>query len=155
MRTSSATRAAILLVGILWLAGPVAALGQNVHDTLCAETRIFGHVSRGDKFDVSITDDLRFRLVPSEVRNPEGWTIQVIGPDPSRDYLMIATPPYRFGNPRYLDTSYGTTAEAALAWSPRTFQFVLNAAAGTASHRMPTRRMAARVAKLVRINERR
>lgn len=100
------------------------ALSQS--DPNCSDEVLYGYVTRGDTFDVAITDNVRFRLSPSTAPNPEGWTLQVTGNDRSRDYLMVATPPYRFGNPRYLDTSYGTTAEAALAWSPRTFQFVLN-----------------------------
>jgi len=37
---------------------------------------------------------------------------------------MVVTPPYRFANPRYVDTSYGVSAEAALAMNRRDFFFV-------------------------------
>ena len=40
----------------------------------------------------------------------------------------MVTPPYRFQNARYLDTSYGTTAQVAVRTSPREFSFVLNCA---------------------------
>ena len=40
---------------------------------------------------------------------------------------MVATPPYRFSNPRYVNTGYGITAEAALSWAHREFAFVAEA----------------------------
>jgi len=95
----------------------------------CRETVVTGHVQRGEAFEAALTDDLMFRLVPqAHPANPQGWTIQ-ISPDtnPDADYLMVATPPYRFSNPRYVDTGYGITAEAALAWTPREFAFVAEA----------------------------
>ncbi len=119
--------ACLFILVVVEFCATLPAPAQSI-DTLCVRSRLFGHVTRGDTFSVSIDDHLRFRLMPSEVPNPEGWTMRVNGADPSRDYLMVATPPYRFGNPRYLDTSYGTTAEEALGWSPRSFQFVMNEA---------------------------
>ncbi|MCI0354809.1 MAG: hypothetical protein L0099_07210 [Acidobacteria bacterium] len=38
----------------------------------------------------------------------------------------MATPPYRFWNPRYVDVSYEYSARNAVAFTPRKFQFVLN-----------------------------
>jgi hypothetical protein len=36
---------------------------------------------------------------------------------------MRRPPPYRFSNPRYLDTGYGVSASGALQWSPRAFRY--------------------------------
>jgi hypothetical protein len=44
------------------------------------------------------------------------------------DFVWVATPPYRFSNPRYLDTSYGIDAREAVRWSPREFAFVVRTA---------------------------
>ena len=77
-------------------------------------------------FVLAIGGQLELRLEPElQNRNPPGWTIRVsaVGRE-SADYAMVATPPYRFSNPRYIDTGYGLTGRQALAWSPREFAFV-------------------------------
>ena len=62
--------------------------------------------------------------------NPPGWTITITpATDSQSDYAMVATPPYRFSNTRYVNTAYGITAEAALSWTPRAFAFVAGASA--------------------------
>jgi hypothetical protein len=67
-----------------------------------------------------------FRLdAATHPQNPAGWTIRITPPfRRDADYSMVATPPYRFANPRYVDTSYGMTADQALALTPRQFAFV-------------------------------
>jgi hypothetical protein len=71
---------------------------------------------------------LRFRLNPQAASF--GWNIEVAHrkeTDPTRsEYVWVVTPPYHFGNIRYLDTSYGTKAEDAVKVSPRDFNFVLD-----------------------------
>ncbi|MDX1428807.1 MAG: hypothetical protein R3282_00910, partial [Rhodothermales bacterium] len=42
---------------------------------------------------------------------------------PDHDLVYAATPPYRFSNPRYIDTGYGVDAAAALQWTPRRFSY--------------------------------
>jgi len=69
-----------------------------------------------------------FNLVPSN----SGWTIEITpkavnGNEPS-EYIWVVTPPYRSSNPRYLDTTYGVSAEEAVHETPRSFNFVLNEA---------------------------
>jgi hypothetical protein len=44
------------------------------------------------------------------------------------DFAMVATPPYRFWNPRYVDTGYGVSAREALETTPRDFAFVATSA---------------------------
>ncbi|MEN8374805.1 MAG: hypothetical protein ABFS34_05095 [Gemmatimonadota bacterium] len=95
-----------------------------------AETVGAARVRHGETFEAPLPDGLVFRLRPaSHPQNPQGWRIEVVDPDaPDDDYSLVATPPYRFSNPRYVDTGYGLTPEAALAWSPREFRFVTNRA---------------------------
>ncbi|MGA7303762.1 MAG: hypothetical protein WBW88_02760, partial [Rhodothermales bacterium] len=73
---------------------------------LCPDTTMSGTVEQGERFEQFFGDSLKFVLDPSKSPpNPDGWTIRVVGPDSTHDYLLVATPPYRFSNPRYLDTS--------------------------------------------------
>ena len=92
----------------------------------CREARVTGRVQQGQAFEASFTDDLMFRLEPeAHPTNPRGWTIRITSSvDSQSDYAMVATPPFRFSNPRYVNSAYGITAEAALAWTPREFAFV-------------------------------
>jgi hypothetical protein len=94
-----------------------------------------GEVSQGQTFRKSIGHGLEFLLVPDTMQPGviTGWTIEVAPhgtpPEPQcRDFVWVATPPYRFQNARYLDTSYGATAQEAVRASPREFSFVLNCA---------------------------
>lgn len=92
----------------------------------CRVETLDGRVSRGDSFETSLPGGLVFQLEPELMpQNPAGWTIRV-SPESARedDYSMVATPPYRFWNPRYVDTSYGVTATEALALNRRDFAFV-------------------------------
>ncbi|MBI2817243.1 MAG: hypothetical protein HYX72_09915 [Acidobacteria bacterium] len=91
-----------------------------------------GQLSRGEKFQKQLTPDLVFILEPntSESAGISGWTI-IISPQADhsgecKDFAWVVTPPYRGYSARYLDTSYGTTAEEAVKISPREFNFVLN-----------------------------
>ena len=94
-----------------------------------------GEVSENQTFRRSIGHGLELELQPTDMDpgNITGWTIGVAPAerpsDPEcADYVWVATPPYHFQNARYLDTSYGTTAQAAVRMSPREFNFVLNCA---------------------------
>jgi hypothetical protein len=92
---------------------------------------VFGdEVELGQKFEREIGHGLVFRLAPVADLPESGWRIEITpkvqpGGNPV-EFAWVATPPYHFANPLYLDTSYGTTAEAAVAMSPRSFHFVLN-----------------------------
>ena len=104
-----------------------AAAAQDVSPSPpCRAETVVGRITQGEAFSVSLTSGLTFRLEPQSLpQNPPGWTIRVTPPnDPTADYSMVATPPYRFWNPRYLDTSYGVTAAEALGRTPREFRFV-------------------------------
>ena len=115
-----------LLAGLaaLLLCVPADARGQEI--PACTDTVIVGHVEAGEAFEARLAPGLVFRLDPEvHPQNPQGWTIRVTPEsEPGSDYSMVATPPYRFSNPRYVNTGYGITAEAAIAWTPRRFSYV-------------------------------
>lgn len=96
--------------------------------------RFTGEASEGQAFRKSIGHGLDFVLMPASMGGGiTGWTIEVSpqgqSSDPECDHFAwVVTPPYRFGNARYLDTEYGTTAQEAVRISPREFSFVLNCA---------------------------
>ena len=116
---------------------PIALAFVSVASGASAQPRsiqLSGHVERGQEFHAPISDTLEFVLRPN-TQDPgaiEGWTIAVTpkAPHPSEceDFVWVVTPPYRSYNPRYLDTSYGTTALEAVTNSPREFSFVLTCA---------------------------
>ena len=86
-----------------------------------------GHVEQGELYEHELDGGLIFRLVPNSAGNPPGWVITVAPKDHSRDdYVWVATPPYRFWNPRYVDISYGVSAKESISTSPRDFSFVTN-----------------------------
>lgn len=91
-----------------------------------------GQLSRGDEFRKELTRDLVLTLEPNKLESAgtSGWTIMVSPqgdhPPECDDFVWVVTPPFRGYNARYLDTSYGTTAEEAMKFSPRDFNFVLN-----------------------------
>ena len=94
--------------------------------------RFTGQLKRGETFRKEINNDLAFVLVPNST-DPgaiSGWTITVSprGDHPKEcdEFVWVVTQPYRGYNASYLDTSYGTTAEEAVKFSPREFNFVLN-----------------------------
>jgi hypothetical protein len=94
-----------------------------------ATLRLSGDVRRGESYEKQLGPGLVFRLVPSREASISGWTIS-IGPSVQvegerADYLSVVTPPYRFRNPRDLDTSYGVSARESVAWTPRSFLFVV------------------------------
>lgn len=88
-------------------------------------------MSHGQAFEHALASDLVFRLAPSgHPANPPGWTIEVRGralPEPDNELSWVVTPPYRFWNPRYLDTGYGWSARDAVDYGPREFRFVTTA----------------------------
>lgn len=104
-----------------------AAAGQDPDPApACRDEVLQGRVSTGHDYEATVSPQMVFRLVAeTHPQNPPGWTIRITPRSmPEVDYSMVATPPYRFANPRYVDTSYGVAADAALAWTPRRFDFV-------------------------------
>jgi hypothetical protein len=86
-----------------------------------------GKVSKGEVYEHALEGGLLFRLVPNSAGNPPGWVIMVTPKDRSRDdYVWVVTPPYRYWNPKYVDISYGMSAEEAVKMTPRDFYFVTN-----------------------------
>jgi len=115
---------------VVLMAGGPRARGQEDRAWQCSDTTVVGRVDRGEAFSASFADGLLVRLEPEVFpANPQGWTLRVTpDSDPVTDYSFVATPPYRFWNARYLDTSYGVSAEAALSMSRRDFQYLVTAA---------------------------
>ena len=103
------------------LLAPGGAAARAPCDTLA------GTVRAGESWEHPFGDGLVFRLraTGQAPPNPAGWTIEVrTGPGGEHEYSWVATPPYHFWNPRYLDTSYGLTAREAVARDVRSFGFV-------------------------------
>jgi hypothetical protein len=117
-------------VAILWLV--CFALSSLSAASQDRSVTIVGEVTEGQTFRKSIGHGLDFVLMPSSWGDDiTGWTLEVSPQgkptDPEcDDFLWVVTPPYHFQNIRYLDTSYGTTAQEAVRVSPREFNFVLN-----------------------------
>jgi hypothetical protein len=92
----------------------------------CIHITFSGEVSGDKNFDRPF-GPLRFRLNSEQALG--GWWIEVApaveANSGNDEYVWVITPPYQFGNIRYLDTSYGTPAEDAVK-GPRDFNFVLD-----------------------------
>jgi hypothetical protein len=93
----------------------------------CTRIAFSGEVSADKNFDRPF-GPLLFRLDSQDASS--GWWIEVVpaeGTNAGNDeYVWPVTPPYHFGNVRYLNTSYGTPAADAVAESTRDFNFVLD-----------------------------
>jgi hypothetical protein len=91
------------------------------------ELTFTGEATLGKTFEREIGYGLLFRLVPTVGDEDSGWNIAIVPKSgaPDDEFVGIATPPYHFYNPRYLDTSYATSAKDAVAFNPRPFNFVL------------------------------
>ncbi len=93
----------------------------------CPVATFAGEVSAGRSFQREFGEGLVFRLMSESDPVTPGWTIQIHEKSDAggeRDFLMIATPPYRFWNPRYLNVSYGYSAQESVAIRIREFSFV-------------------------------
>ena len=94
-----------------------------------------GRVESRGTFQKDIPGGLRFRLVPTTTYPGavEGWTMQVSPaadhPRECDDSVRVVMQPYLDYSARLIDTSFGTTAEEAVKYSPREFAFVLNCSA--------------------------
>ena len=105
-----------------------------------------GEVSQDQTFRQDIGYELDFLLEPNTMDpgNVTGWIISVVPHDKPfdpqcNDFVWVVTPPFRFQNARYIDTSYSTTAQEAVQASPREFNFVLNCADFEVEHERVSR----------------
>jgi hypothetical protein len=92
----------------------------------CDTSRVTGRVREGEAFEREIPGGLVFRLIPS-APPVSGWQIQVTAATleaPEDELSWSVTPPLRYWNPRYLETSYGWTAQQAVDYGERPFRFV-------------------------------
>jgi hypothetical protein len=93
----------------------------------CEVTRFAGIVEDGQSFEHVVNGDYTFRLQSTADSELSGWTIEVRTPrlaGPENELSAVATPPHRFWNPRYIETSYGWTARQAIEYGDREFSFV-------------------------------
>jgi hypothetical protein len=101
-------------------------MNTEFNEGRCIHITFNGEISADKNFDRPF-GPLRFRLNSQEASS--GWWIEVAPAEQistgNDEYVWPVTPPYHFGNVRYLDTSYGTPAEDAVKESPRDFNFVL------------------------------
>jgi hypothetical protein len=106
---------------------PAKAASPSSSKPQPAELTFTGEVSLGKTFEREIGHGLIFCLVPTPDDDQSGWNIAIVpkSGSPEDEFVGIATPPYHFYNPRYLDTSYATSAKDAVAFDPRPFNFVL------------------------------
>ena len=103
-----------------------ATMNTQFNEGRCIHIAFSGEVSAGKNFDL-LFGPLRFRLNSEQAL--AGWWIEVVPAESSSEdaeYVWVVTPPYHFGNSRYLDTSYGTRAEDSVKETPRDFNFVLD-----------------------------
>jgi hypothetical protein len=124
MPTACALNCAAILLAIGLCRDASAQVGNST--AACQTETLEGRVVQGQSFAARVHGGLVFRLESETAgKGPQGWTIRVT-PEarPDVDYSWVATPPYRFWNPRYLDTTYGVSAAEALARTPRDFAFV-------------------------------
>jgi hypothetical protein len=105
-----------------------ASLDGTFKEPACLQLAFRGEISSGDQFSQAIGGNIMFELMPSA----SGWAIEIspqaVSGTGTLESIWVVTPPYRSSNPRYLDTSYGVSAEDAVRETPRRFNFVLNEA---------------------------
>jgi hypothetical protein len=70
--------------------------------------RFSGDVRRGERFSRAISGSLRFLLDPDPT---DGWRIEVVGADSTRDYVWVVTPPYRGVNDAVIQAWHFRNAE--------------------------------------------
>jgi hypothetical protein len=106
---------------------PAKAASPSSSEPQPDELTFTGEVTLGKTFEREIGHGLIFRLVPTVGDEDSGWNISIVPKSGAAEdeFVGIATPPYHFYNPRYLDTSYATSAKDAVAFTPRPFNFVL------------------------------
>lgn len=74
------------------------ATENKENETLADKITFTGQVSRGQVFEKEISEDLLFRLVPTEYANIDivGWQINIINKSyPEHELASVATPPFR------------------------------------------------------------
>lgn len=107
---------------------PVQQSGAMIPAPGCPSTVFSGTVQAGHEFEKRVADGLVFRLARERGPATAGWTIQIheeTDSERARDFLMVATPPYRSWNPRYLHPSHEfDSAERIVEMNRREFSFV-------------------------------
>jgi len=94
-----------------------------------APVQINGEVRRGKNFEQEFGPGLVFRLGNTDDFGELGWDIEIHPKVSSKDeYSWVMTPPYHFGNVRYLSLGYSQTASQIVEKRPRGFKFVRNKA---------------------------
>lgn len=121
------SRASLVVIAAAWLVAAVDAQPRPAHKRIAYQKVEFrGEVKAREDFRRLFGPGLVFWLTPHP--DGSGWTIEVceaVETSCGNDFVWMVSPPYRSSNPRYLDTSYGISAAAAVKWSPRQFRFVV------------------------------
>ncbi|HUJ32072.1 MAG TPA: hypothetical protein VLY23_12380 [Candidatus Acidoferrum sp.] len=117
--------AALALVSLPNLASPQK---QSRAEAEKVDLHITGEVTRGNTFEQDIGHGLVFRLVPSASYQDLGWQIHLEPKtepgDGPVEFSSVATPPYHRYNPRFLEASWGNSAQDAVKITRRVFYFV-------------------------------
>jgi len=94
------------------------------------DVQFTGEIERGKTYIHDIGHDLQFCLEVSSAGDFAGWDISITPKTQPSDgpieFSAIATPPYHNFNDRYLETTYGFSAQEILNMTPRRFNFVLS-----------------------------
>lgn len=111
------------------------ACGQNpvapASAGACRQLTFSGAVNAGQEWDAAIGEGWVFRVMPIQDAAYSGWDLVVDRDRPAGypDALLLATPPYNSINEREIANTFGLRAQDALGWNPRSFHFLVDAAA--------------------------
>lgn len=102
----------------------------------CRKVTLAGEVFAGQEWRQAIGQGWVFRVMPIQPdarsgRFYSGWDL-VVDRDPPAgfpDALLVATPPYNSMNEREIGATFGLRAQDAIGWNPRSFHFLIDAAA--------------------------
>jgi len=122
--------ALLLILPALPIASAQRPVG-NVTMPGCPSTVFSGTVQAGQEFEKELAGGLVFCMTAESDSATPGWTIRIHeknDAERARDFLMVATPPFRSWNPRYLNVSHGMSAKESVAIRIREFSFVPNRA---------------------------
>ncbi len=129
---SGAGASSRIVLTILLRAPLALALGLLPRGLAAQCDTLTGAVRAGESYEHAFGDGLVFglRAHVHAPPNPGGWNLEVrAAAGGEHDFAWVATLPYRWWNPRYIDTSYGLSAREAVARDVRSFGFVTGEAA--------------------------
>src|SRR6202035_570027 len=121
--------AGIVLLGFAAMPGSARAAAP----VSCKKVVLAGEVNAGQTWQTALGQEWVFRIlpVPPGQAGYSGWDLAVDREPPAGypDALLLATLPYNSINEREIGTTYGLRAQDAIGWNPRSFHFMIDAAA--------------------------